>query len=822
MFENSNKEVITRLAKRSLNKNKTRNRFAILAIILTSVLFTTILTLGQSFKKSHDFEPFRQHGTTAHGVITNVNEEQISKIKNDSLVKSVGTSASVVGKLMNKDLGDADVGLMYFDNTALSMKVYDNFKGNMPSRKNEIALPTWVLDKMQLPHKLNQKIHFGYFTVDNKKHETDFILTGYYMEYTNIISGDRGAGMVSKSFRDTVSAKNVLYVMLKDKKDILTDLRREANNAGISSKFVSENPSYNEKSGNDILDLLPYAVIILIVMSCGYLIIYNIFYISVAQDIHFYGLLKTIGATPKQIKKIILKQALMLSMYGIPIGIIIGYGISFMFVPLALKGANISKVDISYNVIIFMGAAFFELLTVTAACKKPGKLASKITPIEALKYFRGDKNFHKKTRRTTNGGKIYRMAFTNVFRDKKRTIVVLLSVTLGFTCFITAATLSKAMDADAFIKRYVPVDFKLTNGPLKEADSNKDINDFLNEKVYSKLQNMKEVKDINRVKIKIFAELPCEGVLRENAIAAQKHTPLYKKGEKVTLPKNYEVETNIFGVTKNIFDDIKKENIKQGKIDKDKLKSGKYAVLSYVYDNKIKVGDKINIGTAEKPEEVEVMAIISNGTAFYYPCLSLGPNVYIDENKLKSMYNDAKTLSITFNVKKNTDKEVYSRLQEMIGNSKNINVDAKFQQKQSFIEANKALYAASAGISIIIAFIGVLNFINTMLTNINSRKIEFAMLEAVGMTKLQLKRMLTFEGVYYGIISMFLVGTFGNIVAYYAFKAFKVQADYAVYHFPGLELLISLLSVTIISIIMPIIVFKISSKQSVIEVLREN
>jgi len=822
MFENSNKEVITRLAKRSLNKNRTRNRFAILAIILTSILFTTILTLGQSFKKSHDLEPFRQHGTTAHGVITNVNEEQINKIKNNSLVKSVGTSASMAGKLINKNLGDADVGLMYFDNTALSMKVYDNFEGSMPSRKNEIALPTWVLDKMQLPHKLNQKIHFGYFTADNKKHETDFILTGYYTEYTNIISGDKGVGMIAKSFSDTISTKNVLYVMLKDKKDILSNLRRVANDAGISSKFVSENPSYNERSGNDILDLLPYAVIILIVMSCGYLIIYNIFYISVTQDIRFYGLLKTIGTTPKQIKKIILKQALMLSIYGIPIGIIIGYCISFIFVPLALKGFNISKVDISYNIIIFIGAALFELLTVIAACKKPGKLASKITPIEALKYFRADKSFHKKARRSTDGGKIYRMAFTNVFRDKKRTIVVLLSVTLGFTCFITAATLSKAMDADAFIKRYVPVDFKLTNEPLKQADSNKGINDFLNEKVYSKLQNMKEVKDINRVEIKIFASLPCEGVIRENAVAAQKHTPLYKKGEKVTLPKNYEVETNIFGVTEDIFDDIKKEDITEGKIDKEKLKSGKYAVLSYVYDNKIKVGDKINIGTAERPEEVEVMAIISKGTSFYYPSLSLGPNVYIDENKLKNIYNDVKTLSITFNVKKNTDKEVYSKLHEMLGNSSNINIDTKFQQKESYIEANKALYVTAAGISIIIAFIGVLNFINTMLTSINSRKIEFAMLEAVGMTKLQLKKMLTFEGMYYGIISMLLVGTFGNIVAYYAFNAFKLQVDYAIYRFPGLELLISLLSVTMLSIIMPIIVFKISSKQSVIEVLREN
>ena len=55
--------------------------------------------------------------------------------------------------------------------------------------------------------------------------------------------------------------------------------------------------------------------------------IYNIFQISVSNDIRFLGLLKTIGATGRQLKRMVIIQALFLSAIGIPIGSLIGYGI---------------------------------------------------------------------------------------------------------------------------------------------------------------------------------------------------------------------------------------------------------------------------------------------------------------------------------------------------------------------------------------------------------------------------------------------------------------------------------------------------------------
>ena len=120
----------------------------------------------------------------------------------------------------------------------------------------------------------------------------------------------------------------------------------------------------------------------------GYLIIYNIFQISVAGDIRFYGLLKTIGTTPRQLKRIIRQQALLLCLIGIPAGLLLGYGIGAVLVPVVLRSTQLGVgiTTISTSPVIFVGSVLFALLTVLLSCSKPGKMAAKVSPVEATKY----------------------------------------------------------------------------------------------------------------------------------------------------------------------------------------------------------------------------------------------------------------------------------------------------------------------------------------------------------------------------------------------------------------------------------------------------
>ena len=181
--------------------------------------------------------------------------------------------------------------------------------------------------------------------------------------------------------------------------------------------------------------MIAIAAFLLLVIFTGYLIIYNIFQISVAGDIRFYGLLKTIGTTPRQLKRIIRQQALLLCLIGIPAGLLLGYGIGAVLVPVVLHSIQLDTgiTTISTSPVIFLGSMLFALLTVLLSCSKPGKMAAKVSPVEATKYT--DVMQTKKKRRSIRGAKLHQMAFANLGRNKKKTVLVVVSLALSVTLF---------------------------------------------------------------------------------------------------------------------------------------------------------------------------------------------------------------------------------------------------------------------------------------------------------------------------------------------------------------------------------------------------
>ena len=129
---------------------------------------------------------------------------------------------------------------------------------------------------------------------------------------------------------------------------------------------LSPNAAYDATMNQNIIrEVLPMAICMVLVFASGYLIIYNIFQISVASDIRFYGRLKTLGTTKKQLKKMIYGQANRLSLIGIPIGLVIGYLLGAVLVPVMITGTT-GEAKAAVNPYIFIGSAVFAYL-ITAA-----------------------------------------------------------------------------------------------------------------------------------------------------------------------------------------------------------------------------------------------------------------------------------------------------------------------------------------------------------------------------------------------------------------------------------------------------------------------
>ena len=247
---------------------------------------------------------------------------------------------------------------------------------------------------------------------------------------------------------DDMTGSFNLDVMLKNSANIADDLDTILANHG----YQSEDPSGGELpyirkgvnwgyTGAQLSESMDFSVVfaiagmLLLIIFTGYLIIYNVFRISVVGDIRFYGLLKTIGTTGRQVKRMLRYQALLLSVCGIPLGLLVGWLIGSWLTPVVLGRLNGMAVDVvSVNPLIFFGAAVFSLFTVLLSCAKPGRMAARISPIEAVRYTEGG-GMKKTTRKqraarfashsyvNKKGVSLFSLALANIGRSKSKTIV---------------------------------------------------------------------------------------------------------------------------------------------------------------------------------------------------------------------------------------------------------------------------------------------------------------------------------------------------------------------------------------------------------------
>ena len=216
--------------------------------------------------------------------------------------------------------------------------------------------------------------------------------------------------------------------------------------------------------------LLLIAVLLFVILMSGYLIIYNIFYINVYHDIRYYGLLKTIGTTGRQLRRMVRRQAYMLSLYGIPAGVIVGTAVGKLLLPVVMGRLVFSRTTdtkVVLNVWVFAGAVIFSFVTVFISCIKPCRIASRVSPIEAVRYTEGqDESAGKKKAKKTKRVSPRTMAFQNIRRNRKKIVVVVASLSMALVMLNSIYSLLQGFDMDKFVASMTVSDFSVADATL--------------------------------------------------------------------------------------------------------------------------------------------------------------------------------------------------------------------------------------------------------------------------------------------------------------------------------------------------------------------
>lgn len=327
MHANRNKKAVKRVEKGMMKANRIRNLFAVFAIVLTTFMITTVFSLGINYMENMKLMQVRTAGTTANASLAMPTEKQEQQIKNLEYVKTVGTQYMVGSVAEKNDEGrDLSIALSYYDPTEWEKHYKETIKdieGKYPSDENEIMLSEDALSQLGMKEpKLNMEIPLSYYD-KNGQQEKNFTLSGWFHSYTGT-----GMGFVSEAY-----CKNAGYTMAED--GVLSlSLNKMPDDFYRIQKDVelNENQSFGgavsmKSSSGSVIAMV--ILLVFFIIGSGYLLIYNVLYISISKDTRFYGLMKTLGTTQKQIKSLVKNQAVKFACIGIPIGIVLATAVSF-------------------------------------------------------------------------------------------------------------------------------------------------------------------------------------------------------------------------------------------------------------------------------------------------------------------------------------------------------------------------------------------------------------------------------------------------------------------------------------------------------------
>lgn len=853
MIQNDNGKFIKKLGKRSLTSNKLRNLFIILAIVLTTMLLTVAFTMGASINEGYKaYNILNYSGMTLDGTMEVTKQQYDTLKKSDKVSKVQYIRQLPLVNINNKELSKENVTIQGADDVEVFNTLGINLiKGDFPKKDKEIIAPNWLLDVLNVKKQVGEKLTLD-MDINGVNTSVEFKLSGYYESIVRR-NVSLGSLFVSESYIEKLNNRNlnigVAVVKLKslNEKSTLEEAKNELKNLAKdnkietfkeSDKFTKEFKMNNRS--NDMI--IPMVVAVLIILISSYLVIYNIFYISVVKDIRFYGLLKTLGATNKQIKKIMITQGVFLSIIGIPLGLILGYLLGIKFVPLIGKMFVFKALlKVNFNIYIFIFSALFSLITVYISCNKSVKIAKRISLVEAVKYASvGTSTFKKKTIKGYNGAKVNKMAWRNLIKNKKRVFVSILSVTLSGIIFIFTVNAFMGMNPEKHADSQVFWDCEIENKfHMALEDSYTPISKDLCDKISNLDFVEKEVLYYNGVtrskdgKIKsLRGELLPEKRLLEQFKAFGDPNRMYC-GYDIT--ENGNITADIRGLNaKEIKNETSVAEVIDGKIDEKEFAKGNYIILYQYKDLKkkqvVKPGEKIPISFVIRDEkgnenlvkeDFTVMALVQSKEERPNNLTTLN----IEESKLKTIYKDYDKYISSIGIKYKEDidlKKADDKIKEIIASTgiESLDMSSKYYFIDGIKTLKKTLTLAGLTISIILGVIGIINVINTVLTGVLTRKIEFSMLESIGMTKKQIKKMIVFEGVYYGVLSTALLIPLGFVVAVITSK---VALTYDVVNLK-VYIVSELICIGVnlfFMIVTPLCGYKYISKNSIVERLRE-
>ena len=851
--------ILKKLTLKSLKLNKKRTIVTIIGIMLSTALICAVAGMITSVQKTL-INYAKSHSGNYHVCFKNIPNDELKYIKENKNVQDYFLSKNVgYGKLEKvENEYKPYIFVMEYDKKGLEQGGVTLLEGRMPENSNEIVIPEHLIKSGRINYTIGEKITLNLgkrqtkdgleltqedalLTDESEKTESsstskseteDFeeIVDTKEHTYTIVgiiersnykgIEGFSAPGYTAISYMDNENDINtanisVLYSNLKDFQKKTEDIKSVIEKNIGSSVTVSYNSSLIDYEGgvSDTTMASLYsvgAVVIVIIILSSVFVIRNSFSISVSEKTKQYGMLSSIGATKKQIKKSVLYEGFYIGIIGIPLGILCG----MLAVVILLQVVNVllgdslnEKCVFSIPILAIIASIVISAITIYLSCILPARRASKISPIEAIRGNDDIKIKAKKVKTSKITKKLFGIggviASKNLKRNKKKYRTTVISLVVSISIFIS---LSSFLDYGG----------KIVNVYYKDLGYDISVYD-------GTVENYNEIIKLDNVEEYSYSYMT-EGSVDINKYGSEFGKRIAKDSEETNSITIVLINNDYF---KKFIEHlgIQSTNYKDIAILEDD--AYEYIDEKTVFENyySLKTGDSIEITlTNGEKRTVKISKKTDERPMGYKNVYSNGGYLFVSEDFIQDK-SDEKSFHMGSLVIKSQNPDELENEINNLKKTNNLYSKLYINNISKYVEENKKIILLISiflyGFIAVITLIGVTNIFNTITTNMILRSKEFANLKSVGMTTKEFNRMIRLESILYGLKSLLIGIPLGLIGSYCIYNGIAKGLDFG-YILPLKSIIIAIIFVFIIvGLTMKYSLNKIN-KQNIIETIRED
>lgn len=790
-------KMIAQMSRESMRSSRMRNSFVMITIVLASALLMAILMYAVGQREDNQ----RQLSHAQEVGYYNLSDSQVEALKADERIAyqiqvKTGTPS---------EMDSFEVIPYYVSEMSDKIRVGELESGALPQRENEIAVQGAMLEKMGIAPEIGSQVTLDFYDGNTETFTVAGILKGgenakQFAVFFSQEYAENGSQLKDSPYE--------VYAKLYGAADMRSEDCREemyliGSDAGIERKYVSPSKTFLDSLTVDGQMVLTYGLVGIVILLACVLVIYGVFYLSVIGKIHQFGQLRTIGMTKKQLKKLVSREGRRLFLYASPIGILIGAIAGYFIIPSGFSFVNTALAAVCVFALVY-------IITMISV-HKPAKMAAAVSPMEAVRYVAQDEMKKSANKKMCRSLTPLGLGMMNFSKNRKKAAITMLSLALGGILFMTAATYISSFDKEKYSRQgnFAHAEFDITYSAAA-TEANEYGMSGLQEKAPLDDEMVEEILSVDGVKG--VEELKNFGVTFDFPSQDE-----YNNDDMV-YPLTEEETRNIG------------EYIEEGSADYDKLMSGDYVLIAdnanvmEIYGWQFQVGDVLTFhyfdGSRMAEKEVTILGILNHQYTLENDQL-LGWFLMPEQAILNLVPYDTLNANLLVSTEPEKEASVGEVLSQMVEGRPELTMETLADRKVAYEQSMNTVFGTISGLAIFIMLFSILSMMNTLITNIVTRKQKLAMLESIGMAKGQIRKMLFGESLILVLSTVGVTMTLGTICGYVlSTLLYKMGAYYMESRFP-LAFASAYAAVLIaVPLIITLVSMKSFSKESLVERLR--